>query len=487
MQCFKRAGGVIPWLFLLGCIVSAAGQTSAVSAPIRFTVVDEDGAAVSGAQLILQEPGHGEVRLSTDYAGHGELLLQGTEPYRLRIEKPGFYETVLNQADPLVRDVRVVLNHEQMVLQQVSVTASVPGIDPEQASNKLTMNLPEIINVPYPTSRDIRNLLPFYPGLVKDATGQVHVAGSETWATLDMLDGFDIRSPVSGVLAMRVQTAKLVCRPEESAGRFLARVTGSVSGNVLLRRQQYRMADGADGALSVVQTIVAAKIANCRVILLRAAREISDEARQEGLRAAANQLSWAGLEAARAPSIDQVRGHEGFAGQTYFSVFDHMIAGDREAFHFDGRSRRPPLDRVNALLSFVYALLRHDIESALESVGLDPAVGFLHTDRPGRPSLALDLMEELRSALADRLVLTLINRRQVQGSGFTEQDGGGILMDDATRKVVVSSWQLRKQDEIEHSYLKERIPIGLVPYAQALLLARYVRGGLDAYPAYFWR
>jgi hypothetical protein len=204
MQCFKRAGGVIPWLFLLGCIVSAAGQTSAVSAPIRFTVVNEDGVAVSGAQLILQEPGHGEVRLSTDYAGHGELLLQGTEPYRLRIEKPGFYESVMNQADPLVRDVRVVLNHEQMVLQQVSVTASVPGIDPEQASNKLTMNLPEIINVPYPTSRDIRNLLPFYPGLVKDATGQVHVAGSETWATLDMLDGFDIRSPVSGVLAMRV-------------------------------------------------------------------------------------------------------------------------------------------------------------------------------------------------------------------------------------------------------------------------------------------
>jgi CRISPR-associated protein Cas1 len=164
-----------------------------------------------------------------------------------------------------------------------------------------------------------------------------------------------------------------------------------------------------------------------------------------------------------------------------------MIAGDREAFHFDGRSRRPPLDRVNALLSFVYALLRHDIESALESVGLDPAVGFLHTDRPGRPSLALDLMEEMRAALADRLVLTLVNRRQVQGSGFTEQDGGGILMDDATRKQVVSAWQLRKQDEIEHPYLKERIPVGLVPYVQALLLARYVRGGLDAYPAFFWR
>ena len=270
-------------------------------------------------------------------------------------------------------------------------------------------------------------------------------------------------------------------------GKFLARVTGPVSGNVLLRRQQYRMADGADGALLTVRTIVAAKIANSRVVLLRAAREVADKAREDPLREAANRLSWAGLEAARAPSIDEARGHEGSAGQTYFSVFDHMIAGDREAFRFDGRSRRPPLDRVNALLSFVYALLRHDIESALESVGLDPAVGFLHTDRPGRPSLALDLMEELRAALADRLVLTLINRRQVQGSGFTEQDGGGILMDDVTRKAVVAAWQLRKQDEIEHPYLNERIPVGLVPYVQALLLARYVRGGLNANPAFFWR
>jgi CRISPR-associated protein Cas1 len=270
-------------------------------------------------------------------------------------------------------------------------------------------------------------------------------------------------------------------------GKFLARVTGPVSGNVLLRRQQYRMADGAEGALPTVQTIIAAKVANSRVILLRAAREMSDEPRQNELREAANRLSWAGLEASRAPTIDEARGYEGAAGQTYFSVFDHMIAGDREAFRFEGRSRRPPLDRTNALLSFVYALLRHDIESALECVGLDPAVGFLHTDRPGRPSLALDLMEELRSVLADRLVLTLINRRQVQASGFTEQDGGGILMDDATRKEVVSAWQLRKQDEIEHPFLKERIQVGLVPYTQALLLARYVRGGLDSYPAFFWR
>jgi CRISPR-associated protein Cas1 len=270
-------------------------------------------------------------------------------------------------------------------------------------------------------------------------------------------------------------------------GRFIARVTGPVSGNVLLRRQQYRMADDGAGALPTVQTIVAAKIANSRVVLLRGAREVGEEARQEALREAANRLSWAGLAGSRAPSIDEARGHEGSAGQIYFSVFDQMISGDREVFRFRGRSRRPPLDRVNALLSFVYALLRHDIESALESVGLDPAVGFLHTDRPGRPSLALDLMEELRSVLADRLVLTLINRRQVQGSGFQELAGGGIIMDEATRKQVIAAWQSRKQDEIEHAFLGERVPIGLIPYIQGLLLARHIRGGLDAYPAFFWR
>ena len=184
-----------------------------------------------------------------------------------------------------------------------------------------------------------------------------------------------------------------------SQGKFLARVNGPVSGNVLLRRQQYRMADGGQAALPIVQIIVAAKIANSRVVLLRAARESADQAREQSLREAASRLVWAGTEAAQAPSIDEARGHEGVAGQAYFGAFDAMITGDRDAFHFDGRSRRPPMDSVNALLSFVYALLRHDIESALESVGLDPAVGFLHTDRPGRPSLALDLMEELRLSL----------------------------------------------------------------------------------------
>ena len=270
-------------------------------------------------------------------------------------------------------------------------------------------------------------------------------------------------------------------------GRFLARVQGSVSGNVLLRRQQYRTADSEDATLSIVRSIVTARIANSRIVLLRAAREVSGPDAQKRLRDAADKLSREGLETMRSLSVDEARGHEGMAGQTYFSVFDDMIVADREAFHFGGRSRRPPRDRVNALLSFIYALLRHDVESALESVGLDPAVGFLHTDRPGRPGLALDIMEELRSPLADRLALTLINRRQVLRDGFIEQDGGGVLLEEATRKTVIAAWQIRKQDELEHPFLNERIALGLVPYVQALLMARHLRGGLDSYPAFLSR
>jgi CRISPR-associated protein Cas1 len=270
-------------------------------------------------------------------------------------------------------------------------------------------------------------------------------------------------------------------------GRFLARVQGPVSGNVLLRRQQYRAADSSEAILPIVRSIVTAKIANSRIVLLRAAREKSSPDQQGRLRHIADKLSWEGIEVMRAVSVDEARGHEGVAGQAYFSVFDEMIVSDRDAFKFDGRSRRPPRDRVNALLSFIYALLRHDVESALESVGLDPAVGFLHTDRPGRPSLALDLMEELRSPFADRLALTLINRRQVQANDFIDQDGGGVLLQESARKSVIAAWQTRKQEEFEHPFLDERIALGLVPYVQALLLARHLRGGLDAYPAFLWR
>jgi CRISPR-associated protein Cas1 len=186
-------------------------------------------------------------------------------------------------------------------------------------------------------------------------------------------------------------------------------------------------------------------------------------------------------------SLDGLRGVEGDAAQTYFGVFDELILVQKENFFFHGRSRRPPLDNVNALISFLYVLLAHDISSALETVGLDPAVGFLHRDRPGRAGLALDLMEELRPVLADRLALTLINRRQVAAAGFSRAESGGVTMSDATRKEVLIAWQLRKQEEILHPFLNEKIPFGLVPHAQALLLARHLRGDLDAYPAFIWR
>ena len=288
------------------------------------------------------------------------------------------------------------------------------------------------------------------------------------------------------VLALCCEHGVGICYLTEQ-GRFMARIQGAVSGNVLLRRQQYRAADNDQAALPIARAVVTAKIANSRIVLLRSARECSDPEQQDRLRKAADRLSWAGVEAMRASTVDQSRGHEGVGGQIYFSVFDDMILGDRENFHFGGRSRRPPRDRVNALLSFIYALLRHDVESALESVGLDPAVGFLHTDRPGRPSLALDLMEEFRSPLADRLALTLINRRQIRGDGFAKQEGGGILLEDDTRKAIIAAWQTRKQEEIVHPFLEERIALGLAPYTQALLLARHLRGGLDAYPAFLWK
>jgi CRISPR-associated protein Cas1 len=269
-------------------------------------------------------------------------------------------------------------------------------------------------------------------------------------------------------------------------GQFLARVQGPVNGNVLLRREQYRRADSPDQSAEIARTVVQAKMANCRTVLMRGVREYGANPQIEE---AAGKLARGirQLENGAAASVDGVRGIEGDGARSYFAVFDHLITTAKEHFFFHERSRRPPLDNVNALLSFVYTLLVHDIVGALESVGLDPAVGFLHRDRPGRPGLALDLMEELRPVLADRLCLSLINRRQVHEDGFEKSEAGGVLMDPATRKDVLLAWQKRKQEEIQHPFLGERIPFGLVPYAQALLLARYLRGDLDAYPAFFWR
>ena len=270
-------------------------------------------------------------------------------------------------------------------------------------------------------------------------------------------------------------------------GRFLARVEGPVSGNVLLRREQYRRSDDPERSAAIARSVIIGKIANCRTVLLRSLRDKPECGGNSSIGAAALRL--AGLtDALQGPiSLDAVRGHEGDAARVYFDVFDHLIAESKDAFFFHARSRRPPLDNMNALLSFLYTLVTHDVASALEGVGLDPAVGYLHRDRPGRPSLALDLLEELRPILADRLALSLVNRRQIRPQGFRQTESGAVTMDDETRKEVLVAYQKRKQEEILHPFLKERVAFGIVPHVQALLLARHLRGDLDGYPCFLWR
>ncbi len=270
-------------------------------------------------------------------------------------------------------------------------------------------------------------------------------------------------------------------------GKFLARVQGPVAGNVLLRREQYRRADCDDTSAEMARAVVAAKIANSRTVLLRAVRDHAEGVDAAALEHAANRLAFL-LQELQAPlPLDVARGVEGDAARCYFGVFDHLIVTQKEDFFFRERSRRPPLDNMNALLSFFYTLLAHDVASALEGVGLDPSVGFLHRDRPGRAGLALDLMEEFRPLLADRLALSLVNRQQIRGKGFVRAETGAVVMDDATRKEVLVAYQKRKQEEMQHPFLGEKIAVGLLPHVQAMLLARYLRGDLDGYPPFFWK
>ncbi len=269
-----------------------------------------------------------------------------------------------------------------------------------------------------------------------------------------------------------------------NTGRFLARVHGPVTGNVLLRVAQYRAMDSADRAGEIARNIVVAKLANSRVAVLRAARENEGDA---GLDAAALRLLRLCEDVSRCSDVDVIRGIEGDGARVYFSVFDRFISAQKDGFFWRGRSRRPPMDNMNALLSFLYTLLVHDVAGALECVGLDPAVGYLHALRPGRPSLALDLMEELRPMLPDRLALTLINRRQISADNFRECETGGVAMDDDTRREVLIAWQKRKQEVVTHPFLEERVPVGLIPHVQAMLLARHLRGDLNEYPPFLWR
>jgi CRISPR-associated protein Cas1 len=270
-------------------------------------------------------------------------------------------------------------------------------------------------------------------------------------------------------------------------GRFRARVVGPVSGNVLLRRDQHAALSASPRCLAIARSVVAGKIQNSRQVLLRAGREAETTESKSPLEAAARVLAATLPRVQKAGGLDELRGIEGEAARAYFSAFPQMVREDREAFAISGRSRRPPRDRTNALLSFLYALLVNDCVSAAEGVGLDPQVGFLHALRSGRPALALDLMEELRPVLADRLALTLINRRQLTAADFEERPGGAVLLGEKARKAVVVAYQRRKQDEVRHPVLDQKMPLGLVAHTQARLLARHLRGDLEAYPPFLYR
>lgn len=272
-----------------------------------------------------------------------------------------------------------------------------------------------------------------------------------------------------------------------ATGRFLARVCGETRGNVTLRLTQYQRFGDPAFCTQVARDILCAKVANARWVIERTCRDYPLRVQTDELKAASEELRQSVSAIRQAQTLDNLRGIEGAAAARYFGVFNELILSSRESFAFEGRSRRPPTDPVNALLSFIYALLSNDVKAALESVGLDPYVGLLHTIRPGRASLALDLVEELRAPVADRFVLTLINQRMVKESGFSTAENGAVLMDDETRKSVLSAWQSRKAEPLTHPFLKEKLSWGLVPYAQSLLLSRFLRGDLDSYPVFLWK
>lgn len=274
------------------------------------------------------------------------------------------------------------------------------------------------------------------------------------------------------------------CTPR---GKFLARVSGLHNGNVLLRREQYRIADDLKRSCAIARNMITGKLFNSRWSLQRTIRDYRERIPKDSFDNSISILIKQMRNATGEENLDSLRGIEGVGSSAYFSVFDYMILRDKENFYFHGRNRRPPLDNVNALLSFVYVLLANDCASALESVGLDSYVGFLHRDKPGRNSLALDLMEELRPCFADRFVLKLINNRIVQANDFDKTESGAVLITDDGKKCLLRAWQERKKTVITHPYLEEKTTWGMIPYVQSLLLARTIRGDLDGYPPFLWK
>lgn len=270
-------------------------------------------------------------------------------------------------------------------------------------------------------------------------------------------------------------------------GKFLARVTGGVRGNVVLRKTQYQVSEDSETSLQIAKNCILAKVYNGRWVLERATRDHGLQVDVAALKKASEAMRQSLDEIALCSDMDRLRGYEGQAAASYFSVWNQLIIQQKKDFVFTGRNRRPPLDPVNALLSFVYTLLTGMVSSALETVGLDPYVGFMHTDRPGRASLSLDLVEELRPVLADRFVLSLINRKMVTGKDFSKKEDGAVLMNDKSKKLLLTEWQNRKKEVITHPYLEDKVEWGMIPFAQAMLLARYLRGDLDDYPPFFWK
>ena len=270
-------------------------------------------------------------------------------------------------------------------------------------------------------------------------------------------------------------------------GRFLARTVGENNGNVLLRRKQYKVSEDESESCRIARNMILGKVYNSRWSIERTARDHPLRVDVESLKSASEQMRRSLPLISATDNLAQLRGLEGEAAAVYFAVFDEMILNNKESFYYEGRSRRPPMDNINALLSFTYALITNDCAAALEGVGLDSYVGFLHRDRPGRASLALDLVEELRPVLADRFVLTSVNTQTVKPEDFTMRENGGVLMTDECRRKILSAWQEKKKETITHPYLKEKVPWGLVPHVQALLLARHLRGDLEAYAPFFWK
>lgn len=271
------------------------------------------------------------------------------------------------------------------------------------------------------------------------------------------------------------------------SGQFLARVSGKAYGNILLRREQYRICDRPEKSLSIATSMIAAKIKNSSAVINRALRDYRMRLDGEKLTSAVKTLNSLAIDALGAQSAESLRGLEGESANVYFGVFDDMILQQKEDFSYRGRSRRPPMDPVNALLSFTYSLLTSMCVNALETVGLDPYAGFLHTERPGRCSLALDLTEEFRACLADRFVLSIINRRVICGDDFVEKENGSVLLKDDSRRELLKALQTKKHEVLTHPFLDEKVEWGMLPYLQAKLLAKYVRGDIEQYPPFFWK